>query len=189
MDLATIAAWVGAVVTIATFVGAGLRFLWISGGSDLVNAARSLSEVAELVDTVRRIERRLAYQESLARAQMNDLEHALVETNSQGRLTNMNRTYLRWTGRSPDELIGEGWKNVIHPDDLPNVARSWEAAVQGERDVELTFRLVELGAPGARISSHPVRAHCYRISNDRETLGWLCNIYRLQLTENRRMEL
>lgn len=136
-------------------------------GEVQINSGKSLK------DAVIRIEARLAHLDSRQWALLQDVEHAILETSHSGTLLKMNRTYQRWTGRSPAELLGNGWRNAIHPDDRQAVVEEWVMAVEQKRDAEMSFRLLDVGTGIA----HPVRAHCFIIS---PTGGWVCNIYRLQ---------
>jgi PAS domain S-box-containing protein len=50
----------------------------------------------------------------------------------------------RWsafTGQTFDELKGWGWLNAVHPDDRPNTARVWSAAVATRSPYEVEHRL------------------------------------------------
>src|SRR5262249_26111221 len=50
----------------------------------------------------------------------------------------------RWsafTGQSFDELKGWGWLDAVHPDDRPNTARVWSAAVASRSLYEVDHRL------------------------------------------------
>lgn len=138
-----------------------------------VAAEVKMNSGASLKDAVIRVERRLAHLDSRQWALLQDVEHAILESDVDGALVKMNRTYLRWTGRAPSELLGSGWRNAVHPNDVDAVVTAWTAAVKGVRDVELSFRLIDVGTGMA----HPVRAHCFVIHPGG---GWVCNIYRLQ---------
>jgi PAS domain S-box-containing protein len=51
-----------------------------------------------------------------------------------GDILDFNQRWLELTGRSRDELLGQGWTKVSHPDDLANMQVAW-------------FRSVKTGAP------------------------------------------
>ena len=58
-----------------------------------------------------------------------------------GQLDWVNRRVLEYFGRSFDEMIGAGWQEYIHPDDLPGVVERWSHALASGRPYEVAFRL------------------------------------------------
>ncbi|HVJ27461.1 MAG TPA: PAS domain-containing sensor histidine kinase [Vicinamibacterales bacterium] len=51
---------------------------------------------------------------------------------------------LRWseyTGLPTDEIVGTGWVQVLHPDDLERTLAQWHEAVRNETPYEITYRL------------------------------------------------
>ena len=52
-----------------------------------------------------------------------------------------NRRWCDYTGLSPADSIGFGWKQACHPDDLPETLKRWERAVRRGEPCELAFRL------------------------------------------------
>jgi anti-anti-sigma factor len=52
----------------------------------------------------------------------------------------MNRYYVEWTGRSRDELIGAGWKALIHPDDVEGVVAQWGRSIATGEPYSSEFR-------------------------------------------------
>ena len=44
-------------------------------------------------------------------------------------------------GTTVEHVLGEGWQNVIHPDDLPGVVARWTASLQSGAPYEVEFRL------------------------------------------------
>ena len=57
-----------------------------------------------------------------------------------GAIDYCNRQILDYTGRQEDQLRGEGWAEVVHPDDLPAMQESWHRAVSNELPYEVEFR-------------------------------------------------
>jgi PAS domain S-box-containing protein len=47
----------------------------------------------------------------------------------------------RYFGLSPETLLRDGWKNVVHPDDLPEVASRWAHSLQTGEPYKVEFRL------------------------------------------------
>src|SRR6266508_3666560 len=54
----------------------------------------------------------------------------------------VNQRWTGYTGLSPEESYGGGWKTAIHPDDLPALAEKWEALrdVNTARECEVRLR-------------------------------------------------
>lgn len=53
-----------------------------------------------------------------------------------------NRAWFEYTGQPRfDRDVTEEWRKYIHPDDVPNVAAEWYAAMQSGRDVEVEYRI------------------------------------------------
>jgi PAS domain S-box-containing protein len=46
-----------------------------------------------------------------------------------------------YTGQTEDQLLGEGWANAIHPDDLAATGRSWFASLAGGQPHEVQHRI------------------------------------------------
>lgn len=191
VDIRTLLALAGAAVAVLGAVAGWLYRKYGASVKDTLAALRRLPETIEHVDAilhevgknhgsslrdaVDRIERGLAFQDLRAWALLQDMEHAILETDADGSLIRINRTYLRWTGRSPGEVVGEGWKNVIHSEDVQRVSRAWEEAVRDKRDLELNFRILHVS--GRTIF---IRAHCYLIRSGQKAMGWIANLYKLQ---------
>ncbi len=47
----------------------------------------------------------------------------------------------RYFGLAPDTLLRDGWKDVIHPDDLPDVAARWRHSLETGEPYKVEFRL------------------------------------------------
>ena len=58
-----------------------------------------------------------------------------------GQLDYVNRVVAQYFGRTAEDVIGDGWQAVVHPDDLPDVVERWTASVQSGRPYEVEFRL------------------------------------------------
>jgi PAS domain S-box-containing protein len=53
----------------------------------------------------------------------------------------INKRFLEFAGRSPEDLRGWGWSSVVHPDDLPKYVEQWEAAVAAGEPMESQARV------------------------------------------------
>lgn len=60
---------------------------------------------------------------------------------SDGQLDFVSEGVAQYFGRSREEIIGEGWLSVIHPDDISPVVERWTHALATGEPYEVNFRL------------------------------------------------
>ncbi|MEO5903865.1 MAG: PAS domain-containing protein [Gemmatimonadaceae bacterium] len=107
-----------------------------------------------------------AIEMEVAQESLRDAAHDLEETNRELRNTEARYSFLSdaipvqvWTslpdgqldyvsgraaeffGLTPDALVGSGWANVVHPEDLVATAAAWQAALTTGEPYETEFRL------------------------------------------------
>jgi PAS domain S-box-containing protein len=58
-----------------------------------------------------------------------------------GTLDSVTQRVAEYFGRSVEQLLGEGWLDVTHPDDLPEAIARWTAALATGTPYEVRFRL------------------------------------------------
>ena len=58
-----------------------------------------------------------------------------------GKLDYVNARVLEYFGREYDDMLGQGWQNVIHPDDIPSVLETWSRSLATGEPYEVEFRL------------------------------------------------
>ncbi|MEO8795393.1 MAG: PAS domain-containing sensor histidine kinase [Daejeonella sp.] len=61
--------------------------------------------------------------------------------NPDGRINYVNKNTIEYFGRSFDEIIGNGWQEFIHPDDLFNCIEVWTRSLSTGEPYEIEFRL------------------------------------------------
>jgi len=66
----------------------------------------------------------------------------IFETDARGRLAYVNERLQTIFGLSREDVIGDGWRQAVHPDDLPEVIRRLRRAAQGRTDFQSDFRIV-----------------------------------------------
>jgi PAS domain S-box-containing protein len=98
-------------------------------GADLDLAARKQAEAAQLE------------REECFRNVADGAPVLIWLSDAAGNITFCNRQVLTFTGRTEEELTGEGFLPTVHPDDLANVRSSVSAAVQGQGGFEIELRL------------------------------------------------
>ncbi len=80
-----------------------------------------------------------------------------------------NNRYLAYTGLKQEDLIGWGWKNVIHPTDWPDNLEQWINSINTGNDYESMIRL--LNADG-QYRRHISRASALKDENGR-VIRWV----------------
>jgi PAS domain S-box-containing protein len=58
-----------------------------------------------------------------------------------GHIDFLNQTWCDYTGLSPDEARGDGWQVAVHPEDLPDLCRRWQAVLASGKPSEMEARL------------------------------------------------
>jgi diguanylate cyclase (GGDEF)-like protein/PAS domain S-box-containing protein len=69
------------------------------------------------------------------------LIHQVWTAQPNGRLDYVNRRTVDYFGRSVEDLIGNGWQDVVHPGDLQNCLDVWMTSLRTGEDYEVEFRL------------------------------------------------
>lgn len=95
-----------------------------------------------LRDAVNRIEIRQLLAEQRHRAVLSANSQAYFECDAQGACIWANREYLRLTGRTLEEIRGNGWVNAISADEQDEVFEGWRHAVEQSRDYTGRFVIV-----------------------------------------------
>jgi PAS domain S-box-containing protein len=87
---------------------------------------------------------------------------------AQGALTTMLAPFSAVTGIGEDKALGEGWLNVVHPDERAEVGRLWREAVRGGHLYQAEFR-----ARRSDGSYRMMRSRAIPLRDARERiLGW-----------------
>lgn len=69
-------------------------------------------------------------------------DRGIFETNAKGECIHVNLAYCRMTGRTIEEVRGNGWLNAIHPADREMVLSEWQESMTLNKDFELKYRLL-----------------------------------------------
>ena len=65
----------------------------------------------------------------------------IVLLDRRGKTTYVNQAWRELTGLSEEESTYDGWRHVIHPDDLERVHRARESAIEQGLDYQMSYRL------------------------------------------------
>lgn len=69
---------------------------------------------------------------------------AVFESDISGKCIWANVHYLKLVQRDLAFVLGNGWKNIIHPDDRERVIHNWDLCVQDGINVEDTYRVIDV---------------------------------------------
>lgn len=120
-------------------------------------------------DQLNRIEVGMSANKGRIWALMNNSELAIWESTADGGCVYVNKTGLRWLGRTNSEMTGRGWINSIVREDRARVIEEWHAAVTDQRTFELTYGW--LASDDTEFEVH-AQSHPLRDSNNNIT-GWI----------------
>ena len=103
-------------------------------------------------DSLNRIERTLAESDAFMRAQLNIHSVAVIRTNIKGKVTQINRQYIRLLGYSLPEVSGDGWINSVHPSMREKVTKDWADCIASKR--EYSDDILYITASGEELEAH-----------------------------------
>jgi PAS domain S-box-containing protein len=93
------------------------------------------------VTDARRAERALGVSELRYRTLAESMPAMVATTNSAGVVEYHNRLWTDYTGRSAEELNGDSWREIVHPDDLELILTTWAAALDAPHEFEFDYRV------------------------------------------------
>ena len=62
-------------------------------------------------------------------------------TDVMGRYTYVNGNHGEFMGERSERLLGDGWKDIIHPEDRQRILSTWDSAVQHKKKFDENFRI------------------------------------------------
>jgi diguanylate cyclase (GGDEF)-like protein/PAS domain S-box-containing protein len=68
----------------------------------------------------------------------------IFHTDADGACTYVNERYCALTHLEPKDALGDGWKRIIHPDDLERVVAEWRSASAERRSFRMEYRMRNL---------------------------------------------
>ena len=69
------------------------------------------------------------------------IPHMVWMTDGGGAATYFNRAAEQYTGLTSDQMLGAGWRQAVHPDDIPAVTAAWNAAMCRQVSYAAEYRL------------------------------------------------
>lgn len=121
---------------------------WVSGFGAVIFETRDgrrvpVRVVGANLDTteIKRNER--AAEESAARFRFlaESLPHKIFSAGANGETDYLNRQWALYTGLSVEEVLRRGWREFVHPEDLPEKIFRWETAMRDKEAFEFEHRL------------------------------------------------
>ena len=85
--------------------------------------------------------------ESAERKRMAELANAMPQmvwtSGPDGRPERFNDRWYEYTGLTPDVGVAESWQAVLHPEDFPRCAATWQTAIHSGRPYQIECRMKE----------------------------------------------
>ena len=106
----------------------------------VLNALESVADIVAQGIYRKDAEDKLRQRERSLRLLTETIPQMIWSATASGEVDYCNRQIVEYTGRWEDQLRGNGWAEVIHPDDLPAMQESWRSAVANQRPFEVEFR-------------------------------------------------
>lgn len=98
---------------------------------------------ASLKDSVKRIEENIIVLMNKHRIIVDDYHTGILETDSEGKITWANATYLEMTDRDLRDILGNGWINSVDPKERDVVYLAWQNAMEQQRPFEGKFHITK----------------------------------------------
>jgi PAS domain S-box-containing protein len=95
-----------------------------------------------LRDAVNRIENRINLVEKKQGIYILDTPHGVYESNSNGEITSVNRTLCRITGKTENEILGNGWLTSVSENDRERVDDAWNYAIGNQIEFLTTYDMI-----------------------------------------------
>jgi PAS domain S-box-containing protein len=102
---------------------------------------RALANVVAVAADRMRAEQTLRESGERFRDLANNAPVMIWTTDHSGRVTFVNESWLRYTGTTLEEELGETWTLGVHPDDSAEVMESWQSALARREPWEHEYRL------------------------------------------------
>ena len=110
-------------------------------GADVTDAVRGRHEVERLWLESERARANVQERETRYRFLANAIPVQVWTATPDGRLDYVSDITAEYFGRTPAQMIGEGWFGVLHPDDVAGTLARWQQSLATGEPYEVEFRL------------------------------------------------
>ena len=110
-------------------------------GSDVTASVRARREVERLLQESREANEAARLSEQRFRFLTNTIPVQIWTATPDGALDYVSDRVGEYFGKSSEEVIGDGWLAVLHPDDVANTVERWGASLKTGEPYEVEFRL------------------------------------------------
>ena len=118
---------------------------WISRRAEFVHDDKGrpvwMRGVVQDVTDRKLAEATLRESESRFRVLAQAVPNQVWSATPEGKLDWVNQKVHDYSGLAQEQLLGDGWVQMLHPDDLPRVAAQWQLSLQRKTRYEIEFRL------------------------------------------------
>lgn len=97
--------------------------------------------IARNITERKRVKEALINSERRYRLLGEGIMHQVWTAQPDGKLDYINERTLEYFDLTIEQLIGEGWQTVVHPEDLPGCIKKWTSSLETGKDYEVEFRL------------------------------------------------
>lgn len=158
-------------------------FRWTSS---MVNSLEKIDNIHEqmftnggstLRDAVNRIEYRINLLEKKQGIYILDTPHGVYESNEDGEVTSVNRTMCRLTGKTENEILGNGWLTSVAEHDRERVDDAWKYAIVNNIEFKTIYDMISSDGDmfKVRTQANPIK------TSDGKLIGYIGIIDRINV--------
>ena len=124
-----------------TVVAVVVTFRDISDQQRVEEQAQRLKRERELIAEAESTREALLASEARYRFMAEAIPVLIWTSNPDGKLDYITERVSRYFGLPTEQLLRDGWRDVVHPDDLPDVGARWAHALSTGEEYNVEFRL------------------------------------------------
>lgn len=129
-------------ITVGGLSSAFIVWFWKKPFKLLIDMMKGPGRIAEIDKKLDAIFSFISLSQEMSRVTWRAIDRPVWQSDANGMCVHANPFMLRLLGIQDDELLGEGWRNIIHLDDRDMVSKEWDSAVKSKRDFHLRYRWV-----------------------------------------------